>query len=63
MTYFLACKLGWFRSVLGNFANSSYLRGGAEWHVRIQPAIALSLFAAVFYLVSRGLNEVADPRL
>jgi ABC-type dipeptide/oligopeptide/nickel transport system permease component len=24
---------------------------------------ALSLFAAAFYLVSRGLHEVADPRL
>ena len=33
------------------------------WNALIVPAVALSLFAAAFYLVSVGLREVADPRL
>jgi peptide/nickel transport system permease protein len=32
------------------------------WNALIVPAVALSLFAAAFYLVSMGLREVADPR-
>lgn len=32
------------------------------WNALIVPAVALSLFAAAFYLVSVGLREVADPR-
>ena len=32
------------------------------WNALIVPAVALSLFAASFYLVSVGLREVADPR-
>ena len=33
------------------------------WHVLIPPAVSLSLFALAFYLVSRGLYDVADPRI
>lgn len=39
------------------------LFGNIEWHVLIPPSIALSMFAASFYLISRGLHEVADPKL
>ncbi|MEM8531775.1 MAG: ABC transporter permease [Chloroflexota bacterium] len=33
------------------------------WNVLIPPSVALSLFAASFYLISRGLHDVAEPRL
>jgi peptide/nickel transport system permease protein len=33
------------------------------WHALVPPSLALSLFALGFYLVSRGLHRVADPRL
>jgi peptide/nickel transport system permease protein len=33
------------------------------WHVLIPPAVCLSLFALAFYLVSRGMQDVADPRI
>jgi ABC-type dipeptide/oligopeptide/nickel transport system permease component len=42
-----------------------WLRGDSvmPWHALIPPAVALSLFAASFYLISRGLHTVAEPRL
>ena len=60
---FTRSYLNWGTIIYSSFAYSAYLRGGAEWHVLIPPSIALSLFAAAFYFVSRGLHEVADPRL
>jgi peptide/nickel transport system permease protein len=60
---FTRAYLNWGTIIYLSFAYASYLRGGVEWHVMIPPSIALSLFAAAFYLVSRGLHEVADPRL
>jgi ABC-type dipeptide/oligopeptide/nickel transport system permease component len=33
------------------------------WMAIIAPTLALSLFAAAFYLIARGLHDVADPRL
>jgi peptide/nickel transport system permease protein len=33
-----------------------------SWHALIPPALALSLFALAFYLVSRGMERIADPR-
>lgn len=33
------------------------------WNMLIAPGLALSLFAAAFYMVSRGVHKVADPRL
>jgi peptide/nickel transport system permease protein len=60
---FTRAYLNWGTIIYLSFAYASYLRGGVEWHVMIPPSIALSLFAAAFYFVSRGLHEVADPRL
>ena len=34
--------------------------GVVSWHVAIPPALAISLFAAAFYLVSLGLEEIYD---
>lgn len=36
--------------------------GGPPWYLILPPSLALSLFAAAFYLISRGLQDVADPR-
>jgi peptide/nickel transport system permease protein len=33
------------------------------WLQFVAPAAALSLFAGAFYMVSRGLHQVAEPRL
>ncbi len=33
-----------------------------SWHALIPPALALSLFALAFYLASRGMERIADPR-
>lgn len=60
---FTRSYLNWGTIIYSSFAYSAYLRGGAEWHVLIPPSITLSLFAAAFYFVSRGLQQVADPRL
>jgi len=37
--------------------------GKLPWLQLAAPAIALSLFAAAFYMVSRGLHDIAEPRL
>lgn len=41
----------------------STLGTGQQWHILIPTATAFSLFALSFYLVSRGLHRVADPRM
>jgi peptide/nickel transport system permease protein len=33
------------------------------WIPILMPALALSLFAAAFYFISRGLHDIAEPRL
>jgi peptide/nickel transport system permease protein len=44
-----------YAQVLGSMAEA--------WHVLIPSAVSLSLFAFAFYLVSRGMYDVADPRI
>ena len=55
--------LNWGTMIYSSFIYSNTLGVDTEWHVLIPAALALSLFAAAFYFVSRGLHEVADPRL
>jgi ABC-type dipeptide/oligopeptide/nickel transport system permease subunit len=55
--------LNWGTMIYSSFVYSYQFRVGTEWHVLIPPALALSLFAAAFYFVSRGLHDVADPHL
>jgi peptide/nickel transport system permease protein len=43
-----------------NFPNP--VTGEPVWNAILPPSLALSVFAAAFYLVSVGLREVADPR-
>ncbi|HEY42784.1 MAG TPA: ABC transporter permease subunit [Anaerolineae bacterium] len=44
-----------YAQVLGSMAQA--------WHVLIPSAVSLSFFAFAFYLVSRGMQDVADPRI
>jgi len=55
--------LNWGTIIYSSFTYSAVLDTGVEWQVLIPPSISLSLFAAAFYFVSRGLHQVADPRL
>ncbi|MBN1812680.1 MAG: ABC transporter permease [Anaerolineae bacterium] len=55
--------LNWGSMMFNSFISAMALGTGYEWHTLIPPSVALSLFAAAFYLVSRGLHEIADPRL
>jgi peptide/nickel transport system permease protein len=55
--------LNWGSMMFNSFTSSMALGTDYEWHTLIPPSVALSLFAAAFYLVSRGLHEIADPRL
>ncbi len=54
--------LNWGTMIYNSLEYQS-LFGNIEWHVLIPPSIALSMFAASFYLISRGMHEVADPKL
>jgi peptide/nickel transport system permease protein len=33
------------------------------WYAMMAPALAISLFAAAFFMISRGIHEVIEPRL
>ena len=55
--------LNWGTIIYTSFVYSGVLDSGVEWHVLIPPSMALSLFAAAFYFLSRGLHRLADPRL
>ncbi len=46
------------------FTYSQFLSSSQiQWNVLIPPSMSLSLFALAFYLVSRGMKDVADPRI
>lgn len=55
-------RVNWGTLVYNGVTFTDPLTGMVAWNVIIPPSIALSLFAAAFYLVSVGLREVADPR-
>jgi peptide/nickel transport system permease protein len=60
---FSTSNLNWGMMIYSSFTYSSALGVATEWHVLLPPALALSFFAAAFYFVSRGLHEIADPRI
>jgi ABC-type dipeptide/oligopeptide/nickel transport system permease subunit len=55
--------LNWGSMIYEAFTFSMSMLGKTPWMQLAAPAVALSLFAAAFYFVSRGLHEVAEPRL
>ena len=56
-------RLNWGYMVNLSFEWAPITGDKVQWNLVIPPAMSLSLFAAAFYLVSRGLHEVTDPRL
>lgn len=55
-------RTNWGTMVYNGITFPNPLTGTPVWNAILPPSIALSLFAAAFYLVSVGLREVADPR-
>lgn len=55
-------RLSWGTMVAYATTFRNPITGAVAWNSILPPSIALSLFAAAFYLVSVGLREVADPR-
>jgi len=55
--------LSWGSMIYQAFTFSIDMLGKTPWTQMVSPAIALSLFASSFYFVSRGLHEIAEPRL
>ena len=55
-------RVNWGTLVYNGVTFTNPITGTVAWNAIIPPSIALSLFAAAFYLVSVGLREVADPR-
>ena len=53
----------WGGMIFWSFAYQATVNPTITWNVLIPPAIAFSLFAASFYFISRGLQQVADPKL
>ncbi|HEY43103.1 MAG TPA: ABC transporter permease [Anaerolineae bacterium] len=53
----------WGTLIYDAFLYANIGGSGPQWHVLIPTAMAFTLFALAFYLVSRGLHKVADPKL
>lgn len=60
---FSRAYLNWGTMIYNAFTYREALGTEVQWHVLLPPSVALSGFAAAFYLVARGLHRVADPRL
>jgi peptide/nickel transport system permease protein len=55
-------RLNWGSMIYDSFTYRA-VNATIPWNVLIPSALAISLFAASFYLIASGLHEVADPRL
>jgi len=55
--------LNWGTLIYDGFLYGMIGGSGTQWHVLLPAALAFSLFALGFYLISRGLHKVADPQL
>jgi peptide/nickel transport system permease protein len=54
--------LNWGSMIWDAFTLMNWIPG-IPWNVLLPPAMAISLFAASFYFIARGLHEVAEPRI
>lgn len=55
--------LNWGSMIYSAFTIQDAINSTVTWNVLLPASLALSLFAAAFYLVARGLHRIADPRL
>lgn len=56
-------QLNWGSMIYDSFTYQQWVNTTITWNVLIPSAMAISLFAAAFYLIGIGLHEVAEPRL
>jgi peptide/nickel transport system permease protein len=56
-------RLNWGAMVYNSITIMRSYNPNIPWGAIMAPTLALSLFTAAFYMVARGLQEVADPRL
>lgn len=54
--------INWGTMIYNAFTYST-LNYTIPWAALMAPALAISLFAAAFYMISRGLHQVVEPRL
>ncbi len=55
-------RLNWGSMIYDSFTYQA-INPAITWNVLIPSALAISLFATAFYLIARGIHEVAEPRL
>jgi peptide/nickel transport system permease protein len=55
--------INWGSIIYSAFTIQDAVNSTVTWNVLVPASLALSFFAAAFYLVARGLHRVADPRL
>jgi ABC-type dipeptide/oligopeptide/nickel transport system permease subunit len=55
--------LNWGTMLSQNEMLQEVLGEGTQWFSVLPPVLAFTLFGLAFYLVSRGVQEVADPKL
>jgi len=53
--------LNWGTMIYSSQVYSGLFGLAVTWHELLPPAMALSFFAAAFYLIARGFHEVVDP--
>ena len=53
----------WGTMIYDAFVYANVLKTGTQWNALLPPAIAFTLFAMGFYLISRGLQWVVDPKM
>ncbi len=56
-------QLNWGSMIYDSFTYQQWVNTTITWNVLIPSAMAISLFAAAFYLIGIGLHEVAEPRI
>jgi peptide/nickel transport system permease protein len=55
-------RLNWGSMIYDSFTYQA-VNAAITWNVLIPSALSISLFAAAFYMIARGVHEVAEPRL
>jgi len=55
-------QLNWGSMIYDSFTYQA-VNATITWNVLVPAALAISLFAASFYMIGRGLQEVVEPRL
>ena len=55
--------INWGTMVAAGEAMREVVGGQIQWHAILPPVLAFSFFGLAFYLISRGMQNVADPQL